>query len=102
MPNKALKKFYSTNSDIVNIQENVGNAVDPLIKNQFLNGQLINDIALVIGDNDISHKLGRKIQGWVIVDIDAVSNIYRKTSTTPTLTIKLNSSANCTVSLYIF
>lgn len=99
---KAFKKAYTTDQDLNNIQENVEEAFTPFIKNPLLDGQILSNITLTAGDNDISHKLGRKLQGWLIVDINAVSNIYRKTSTTPTLTLKLNSSANCIVSLYVF
>lgn len=102
MANKSFKKFYTEDQDLGNLQDNIEDAINPFIKNQFLDGLLRTGIEIVAGDNDIPHKLGRKIQGWVVVDQDATAAFYRKPSSTPTLTIKLNSSANCTISLYIF
>lgn len=99
---KAFKKAYTLDQDLNAVQENVEESLTPLIKNPLLDGIILSNIALTTGDNDISHKLGRKLQGWIVVDRDANANIYRKTSTTPTLTLKLNSSANVTVSLYVF
>jgi hypothetical protein len=102
MANKAFKKTYTTNQDLNNMQENVEEVVAPLLKNPLLDGQILSNIELTTGSNSISHKLGRKLQGWVIVDKDDNSNIYRETSSTPTLTLVLNSSANVTISLYVF
>lgn len=99
---KAFKKAYTTDQDLNAVQENVEESLAPLIKNPLLDGIILSNVELTTGDNDISHKLGRKLQGWVIVDRDANANIYRKTSSTPTLTLKLNSSATVTVSLYVF
>lgn len=99
---KAFKKAYTTDKDLNSVQENVEEVVAPLLKNPLLDGQILSNISLTTGSNSVSHKLGRKLQGWLIVDKDANSNIYRETSPTPTLTLVLNSSANVTVSLYVF
>ncbi len=102
MANKAFKKTYTENQDLNNMQENVEEVVAPLLKNPLLDGQVLSNIELTTGSNSISHKLGRKLQGWLIVDKDDVADVYRETSPTPTLTLVLNSSANVTISLYVF
>ncbi len=102
MPIKAFKKTYTPDKELNSIQENVEEVVAPLLKNPLLDGQILSNIELTTGSNSISHKLGRKLQGWIIVDIDAVSDIYKETSLTPSLTLVLNSSADCTISLYVF
>lgn len=102
MTNKAFTKVYTTDEELTHLQENVNDAISPLLKNPLLDGLILSNISLVIGSNNVSHKLGRNLQGWIVVDKDAVSNIYREVSLTPTLTLKLNSSANCIVSLYVF
>ncbi len=102
MANKAFKKTYTENQDLNNMQENVEEVVAPWLKNPLLDGQILSSVSLAVGSNSISHKLGRKLQGWIVVDINAVSDIYKETSSTPTLTLVLNSSAICTVSLYVF
>lgn len=77
------------------------NQLDPIIKNQLLQGNLIQDVQLKIGDNVINHKLGRKQIGFIITDINAGSVIYRSAALNA-LTLTLNSSAVCTVSIWCF
>lgn len=77
------------------------NILDPLLKNPLNNVTILKDISLVAGNNTISHKLGRKPQGWIIVDINAASNIYRYQDSTD-LFLYLNSSNNAVISLGVF
>ena len=75
--------------------------LDPFLKNQLNNVTILKDIELVIGNNFISHKLNRKPQGWLILDINAASTIYRSEPFTES-TLVLNSSAVATISLGVF
>lgn len=86
------------------LQQNLKQALDPLLQNPLLNGYIISDIDLATGDNIISHGLNRPLQGWVQVLADAGVTLYDKQSenTTPSSTLVLNSSGAATVSLYVF
>lgn len=75
--------------------------IDPLLKNPVNNVSILKDVQLAIGNNTISHKLGKKPQGWIIVDINAASTIYRYQDSTD-LFLYLNSSAVATISLGVF
>lgn len=75
--------------------------IDPLLRNQLNNVSILNNIELVIGNNKIAHKLGKKPQGWMILDINAASTIYRYQESTD-LFLYLNSSAVATISLGVF
>jgi hypothetical protein len=75
--------------------------LDPLLKNPFLNGVLLEGVALASGATTINHKLGRKMQGWVITDLNGVASIYRSQPFN-NLTLTLTSSAACTVNIYGF
>lgn len=77
--------------------------LDPILGNPILSGRLITDIALVSGNNTVSHKLGRALQGYIVTDMTgAFVNIYRVESPNPTLTLVLNSSGAATIGLMVF
>lgn len=86
------------------LQQNLKQAVDPLLQNPFLDGYVISNIDLATGDNTISHGLNRPLQGWVQVLADAGVTLYDKQedNTTPSSTLVLNSSGAATISLYVF
>ncbi len=76
--------------------------LDPVIEKPIVQGQLLEGISLIVGTNVINHKLGRKLQGWMIVDIDGIAEIYRTNPTQmPNLTLSLISDAAVTVSLWV-
>lgn len=75
--------------------------LNPLLGNLLTQGILLPNITLVIGNNVINHRLGRKQLGWYIVDVNAASSIYRSADLND-LTLTLNSSADCIVSIWAF
>lgn len=86
------------------LQQNLKQALDPLLQNPLVNGYVIANTNLVSGDNTISHGLNRPLQGWFPVLIDAAVAIYdnQSSNTTPSTTLILNSSGTATISLYVF
>lgn len=75
--------------------------LDPLLINPLNNVIILKNVELASGNNIVSHKLGKKPQGWLIVDIDAASIIYRYQESTDVF-LYLNSSAAATISLGVF
>lgn len=105
MSNKAFKKTYTTDANINKLQDNIEQVVSPFLKNQLLDGNILSDIVLVTGqDNRIDHKLGRTLQGWMLVGLNASAIIYdnQANNSLPNSTLLLRTSANCTVKLYVF
>lgn len=100
----SLPTFNTTDRILALMQSAWASEINPLLTNPFLKGRLIPGVELAIGDNVINHKLGRKLQGWVIVGIDGVADIYdaQASNSMPELTLVLNSSAVVGVSLYVF
>ena len=78
--------------------------LNALLGNPVVSGLLINDITVVPGANVINHKLGRKIQGYIVTMNSASVTFYDSQSTNqmPDLTLVLNASGNATISLYCF
>lgn len=62
---------------------------------------ILNNVALAIGNNVITHGLGKIPTGWIILDVNAATTIYRSAAFNLT-TITLNSSAVATVKLGVF
>lgn len=101
---KALKTIQSKSYDLDVVQRNVKEFSTQLENNPILDGITIENISLSSsGANTINHKLGRKIKGWIITKIQANANVWESsTQPLPSSTLVLETSANCTISLYVF
>lgn len=75
--------------------------LNPLLADPLNSANLLTNVALINGMNVINHKLGRKMQGWFVTDINGSSVIYRS-SPFNNKTITLTSSAVVTINLAVF
>lgn len=91
----------TTERTINQLQLNIKQAVEPVLKNPLVQGQFLNGQALVIGSNVINHGLGRTMQGWMVTDVNAAANIYRSAALNDK-TLTLTSDVAVTVNIYIF
>lgn len=100
----SLPKFQSDDQSLMLLQTAWAAEIEPVLRNPITQGNLLKSVALAVGDNQINHKLGRKLQGWLITRLRGASTIYDKqdSSQTPALTLTLNSSAAVTVDLLVF
>ncbi len=102
---KAFKKAYTTDQDLNSVQDNVEESFIPLLRNPLVDGLILENIVLVTGqDNVINHKLGRQLQGWIVVGKNAAADIYdnQSNNSLTNLTLYLRTTANCTIKLYVF
>lgn len=78
--------------------------LNPSLNNPLLQGSFLNGLKLVTGNNQISHGLGRPIQGWIITNQNGVSSFYQPDSSqaNPNSFFTLNSSAAVKVNIYVF
>lgn len=76
-------------------------ALNPVLANQLLQGNLIQNVTLVSGNNQINHNLNRLQIGWFIIDQNASATFYRSKPFNYQNLI-LNSSGAVTVSLWCF
>lgn len=86
------------------MQTSWSSEINPLLKNPVLSGNFLQNISITTGANAINHKLGKTLQGWFVVGIDAPATIYdtQKSNQIPGLTLDLVSSADCIINLYVF
>lgn len=75
--------------------------IDPVLALPMSQSSLLTGISLLTGTNVINHKLGRVMQGWAIVDINAPAQIYRSAALN-NKTLTLTSDADVTVSIEVF
>lgn len=75
--------------------------LNPVVENPANKSVLLTNIKLINGTTVVNHKLGRKMQGWAISDIDGAAQIYRSKPLND-LTLTLVSDVDVTVSLMVF
>ena len=76
--------------------------LNPVLALPILNGQQITGISLSAAvPKEISHSLGQIVQGWILVDNNAASIIYR-TQPLNAKTITLQASINSIISIWIY
>lgn len=86
------------------LQTKWASILNPVLGNPLVNGQMIDNISLINGTTIVNHKLGRKLQGWFIVGIDAAATVHdnQASNQTPQLTLSLTSNAAATCNLWVF
>lgn len=77
--------------------------LDPVVASPIIQGQMVS-ANLINGTTIVNHGLGRKLQGWFIVGINAAATIYdnQDSNKTPQQTLSLTSNAACAVTLWVF
>lgn len=100
----SLPIYQSDSKEMSLMQTAWAQELNPLLSNPMLAGRTLRNVALVAGDNTINHKLGRKLQGWVLVRQRAASSVFDKqdSNSMQDLTLVLNASANAVVDIYVY
>lgn len=100
----ALPSYNTTDTTLSLMQSGWASLLNPLLSNPVNNGLLLKKVLIKSGSNSISHKLGRKLQGWIIVRKRSSADIYdtQDANTMPELTLALHSSADVDVDIYVF
>jgi len=86
------------------LQTNWAQQLNPIIQDPMSNNVILKNVVLTTGLNVINHKLGRNLQGWVLVRQRASASIFDAQDSNPNtaLTLYLNSNANVTVDIMVF
>lgn len=94
-----------TPNDMEVVQENIGRTLDDLTRREHLSSELLEPVSLLSASTvDVAHKLGRKLTGWHVVDIDTAATVHRDTASESDLGLflPLKCSADCIVRLVVF
>lgn len=100
---KSFKTINTTEFELGQVQDNVAAALGPVLSQPIIAGHLMKNIHLAVGDNVIQHSFGKPVS-WFVCGQSAPSTFYDKQASNklPNLTLILNASAACTVSIFIF
>lgn len=100
----SLPLVQTDDRNINQIQRYTKTALDPLLKNPVLNGNLLTSVSLSSGSNTISHGLNRNLQGWIMVRVRSSATFYdtQDSNPSPNLTLTLVASANVVCDIYVF
>lgn len=96
-----LPIFKDPNKNIMLMQTSWKAAITPIINNEINQGILLINVPLINGVTVVNHLLGRKMQGWMLADVDASASIYRSQPLNDK-TLTLTSNAACNVALWVF
>ena len=102
--NFSVPRIQNQNVETQRYFDQLSQAVSQLGSVSLLDGVLLEGIELSSGDNSVSHKLGRKLRGWIITRKRASATVYDKqdSNTNPNKTLTLNASAAVSVDLWVF
>lgn len=75
--------------------------INPILSNELLQGHLISGQALIDGATTFNHKLGRKMIGWFLTDVNGAATIYRSQPLNAQ-TLTLTSDAAVTANIWVF
>lgn len=100
----SLPLFQTALRELSMLQSAWTRVLDPVIMLPTNSGRIIKGVELVIGTNEIDHKLGRKLQGWYTVRKRGVGNFYdtQDTNNNAALTLQLVSDAVVSVDIFVF
>lgn len=95
---------HTDDQDLMLLQTKWSSAINPVINQPWNSGVILKSVVLATGSNTINHKLGRALQGWVVIRMRSSATVYdtQDSNTMPALTLKLTASANVTVDLLVF
>lgn len=88
--------------DVDRVQTNVATFANTLLNTPILDGVLLKDVVLSTTETNISHTLGRKYQGWIIVNKNAQQDIWESSSNLTQRFIALTAAGSVTVSIWVF
>lgn len=78
-------------------------ALDPILANLLVQGQLLQNVQLLNGTVGINHKLNRLPKGWFLVSPQGPAIVYQSASQpNPIFTLTLTSSAAVMTDIWVF
>lgn len=95
-----LPFFKSTSRELDQLQTRWKQDLDPVVDNDLLKGRIMRNVALQSGANQLEHRLGRPLQGWFIIDLNANVSLFSPSH--DSLFLNITASGPATASFYIF
>lgn len=103
-----FKQINVTDEELSLIQDNVQDALDPMLAAPTYGISLLQSVSLTAGqDNLIAHKLGRNLQFWILAGLSADARVWSPVSaqignvSSNDRYLNLWCSASCTINLLV-
>ncbi len=98
---------YANNGDqnvpLDQVQDSIEATLAPILASVVVDSHVVGPIAFVSGSaTKVDHRLGRKVQGWIVVGKDAVADLFQSPSKSPHLQLTLTSTADVNASFLVF
>ncbi len=89
--------------DLKHVQDAVAQVFNQILQKQIIDGLYLENITITTGTAySLSHGLGYDPRGWIVAKKNAEADVWQTVSNTPQATMILNSSADVTISLWVF
>lgn len=95
-----FQKIQSNSLELQQLQSNMQRAIDPLIKCLIIDGVLVKNVQLSATATQVPHNLQRKINGWMIADINANQNVWKTVDDERFLTLIASGAVTCSLWIY--
>lgn len=101
---KPLKKIYSPDQALMQVQDSVSDSIQSLTKIPILESNLLKDVSVSSVAAGVEHGLNRQPLGFIVVDRTANVQVWRSAtpSVAPEKLLMLEASSAATISLLIF
>jgi hypothetical protein len=100
----SLPILQSADVNLTAVQTRWAAQLNPLLSQPLSQALLLSDLTVVSGANVINHKLGRKLQGYIVVGCNAAVTFHdsQASNSMPQLTLNLVASGAATINLLVF
>lgn len=99
-----LPKFQTDIQELRNLQDRWATVLDPIVDGPLSKVLILPNLSLKAGKNEISHRLGRRLQGWFVTRQKSTAAFYDDQDKNPhqDLTLIIYSTQNVVVNLAVF
>lgn len=102
MTSRRITRQTSDDTQLNRVQDNIIQVVNPVLAIPFLDGVLLEDVALTTSFQNIDHTLGRSWRGYIVVKHPVLGAVTDEPSEDDSKFLRLVSSSAGNVSLWVF
>lgn len=99
---KPFRKVKSSDPVVSRMQDNVADALAPVIASSIVGGRLVGPIGVSPAGSLVNHGLGRNPAGWFLVSPQASGSVWQGPSSSPNLFLVVSASSPLTGSFWCF
>lgn len=97
-----IRKTRTEDRGLQVVQDSVFQCLETIRRKEILDGRRIKDVYVDSSTpTEVAHGLGRPLIGWLVISKNANANLWQTTSDEESI-LTLNTSADVTVSLWVF